>query len=396
MSGISLIQFEDKDGHILSDVLQVPNSIEVLHLKSLINTSQDLYLNGSLIFGTLENALKQNQIDNLEEIKKIRLSQDLPSSKPAFYCSSAFSGHEGPVLATKYCKSILVTTGGDKTVRFWDLITKTQIKVVQKHNHWVVCVDSNNEYIVSGGMDGLVNIYDYKGNHIRTLTRHKDGISAIKITNNKIISCSRDATCIVWDLNGNILFSWNHSKAIKSLCVFGDFILTGGSDNKLRVYKEDKKIFSYFCDLVGHNSQINCIEAKGDFIISGDDNGQIIIWKNFKVHKRLNHKKEIISLCFNPNELSFASGSFDKKVCLWSLETGEILGTYYHVNLVYKVKVYNDMIISSSKDKTIKMYKISSGKIVSNLVCEDEIYDFDYFDGRLVCGCKNNKVYFFD
>jgi ribosome assembly protein 4 len=392
MSQISLVQFEDENGNRLSEVLQVPNEIELDQLKSLINTQQDLFINGNLIVNSLQNALLTSQLENVEEIKKIRLCQDLPSAKPAFYCSSVYSGHEGPVLVTMFTKDILVTAGGDKTVRFWDLITKTQFKVVQKHTHWVLCLDHNDDYVVSGGMDGLINIYDHKGNHIRTLSRHKDGISILKISNNRIISCSRDCTCIIWNFEGEILSTWNHSKPIKSLCVTGDLIMTGGTDNSIRIYKDLK----YVCNLSGHASQVNCIQASGKYIISGDDNGQIIIWKDLQLFRRLSHKKEVISLSFNPNGMSFASASFDKTVKLWNIETGENMCTYFHVNLVYKVKVYNDMIISCSKDKTVKIFKISKKKVVSDLVCDDEVYDFDYSNNHLVCGSRNNKVYFFN
>ncbi|ELA41805.1 uncharacterized protein VICG_01157 [Vittaforma corneae ATCC 50505] len=124
---LSLIQFEDQDGKKISEVLQVPNSIDVHQLRSLINTAQDLFINGNIITNSLENCLTTSQLQNVEEIKKIRLSQDFPSAKPAFYCSSTYSGHQGPVLCTRFANGIVVTTGGDKTVRFWDLLTRTTV-----------------------------------------------------------------------------------------------------------------------------------------------------------------------------------------------------------------------------------------------------------------------------
>lgn len=392
MSTLSLIQFEDQDGNKISEVLQVPNSIEVDQLKSLVGTTLDLFINGNLITNSLDKSLSTSQLQNVEEIKKIKLAQDLPTSKPAFYCSSTYSGHQGPVLCTRFANDIAVTTGGDKTIRFWDLLTKTQFKIAEKHTHWVLCTDFNNEIVVSGGMDGLVNIYNHKGEHIRTLSKHKNGISAIKIHKDKIISCSRDSTCVVWNFDGTISATWNHSKAIKSLCAYENIIITGSIDGRIMVYKDNK----HYCDLSGHTAQINCIEAYKNYIITGDDNGQIILWKDFQVYKRFQHKREVISLSFNPNGLSFGSASFDKTVKLWSIETGEKLCEYFHVNFVYKIKVYNDLIISCSKDKTIKMFKISRKKVISDLVCEDEVYDFDYKDGKLICGSKNNKVYFFN
>ncbi len=389
---ISLIQFENKDGEKISDVLQVPNTISLEQLKLLVNTSQDLYFEERQITTTLENVLTKEQINDHENIKKITLEKNIPAAKPAFYCSSIYSGHQGPVLVTKFGKDILVTAGGDKTVRFWDLITKTQFKIVEKHLHWVLCLDINDNYVVSGGMDNLVNIYDLKGNHIKTFRKHRGGVIGVKFYEDKIVSISRDGTCIVWKMNGEMFKSWCHSKPIKALCVSEEYIITGGMDNKIFVYKNCE----FLCELKGHISQINCIEKKNDYIISGDDLGNIIIWKDFKIYKRLNHKREVISISIAKNGLFFASGSFDKTVKLWNILTGELLENYFHVNYVYKVQLENDLIISCSKDKTIRMFKISQKKCISDLVCKDEIYDFDYNGKILVCGVKNNEVCFFN
>lgn len=386
------MQFEDQDGKQLSEVLQVPSTITLDQLKSLVKTTQDLYLNGMLISVSLEASLTPAQLQNIEEIKKIKLAEDLPSAKPAFYCSSTYSGHQGPVLCVRIGKEIAITTGGDKTVRFWDLLTKTQFKIVEKHNHWVVCVDMNETYVVSGGLDGLINVFDHQGNHIRTLNRHRDGILAVKIDGDRIFSTSRDATCIVWNLDGSIVTVWNHTKAVKSLCVHENMIVIGCTDGRIAVYKNLK----YYCDLKGHTTQINSIECHRSFIVTADDNGQIILWKDLQPWKRFQHKREVLSVCFSPNGQTFASGSFDRTVKLWSVETGEKVCEYFHVNFVYKVKVYSDLIISCSKDRTVKMYKISSKKVVSDLVCDSEVYDFDYRDGRLICGTKSNKVSFFN
>lgn len=392
MAELSLVQFENKDGSPISEVLQVPNSIELEHLRSLISTTQDLYVNGVLLRSSLEEALTREQRSDTELIKRITLSDELLAAQPALYCSSAFSGHEGPVLAVKYAKNIAVSAGGDKTVRFWDLITKTQYKIVSKHNHWVLCIDSNDELVVSGGMDGFLNIYDLKGSHLKTLARHRNAITAVKLHDNHIISISRDNACFVWNMDGSIHTSWSHSKPLRALGASGEYILTAGADQTIKVYKQ----YKHCCELRGHSAPVNCLQMYGPYVVSGDDSGQIIVWKNFSVHKRLAHKREVLSLSINPNGLSFASCSFDKAVKLWALDSGTLLATYYHVGPVYKVTVYNDLIVSCSKDKTVKMFRISQNKLLSDLVCDDEVYDFDYRDGHMLCGSRSNKLFFFD
>lgn len=388
----SLIQFVDKNGNVISDVVQTPNKISLEQLKSLVNTTQDLYFEGKQILNTLESVFTESQVRDQETIKKIRIGEYIPAAHPALYCSGTYSGHEGPVLVTKFGKDILVTCGGDRTVRFWDLITKTQFKIQKKHDHWVLCADINDSYVVSGGMDKNINLYDHQGNHIRKLARHKGGVVAVKFHQDKIVSISRDGSCIVWNMTGEIHKTWAHTKAIKALCVSGEYIITGGIDHKIFVYKD----YEFNMELKGHMAQINCIEKHGNYIVSGDDSGTIIIWKDYKLHKRLCHKREVISVSIGPNGCYFASGSFDKTVKLWNIESGELLDNYYHVNHVYKVVVKQDLIISCSKDKTIRMFRISKKKCVSDLVCKDEIYDFDFNGTTLVCGVKNNEVCFYN
>ncbi|ORD92838.1 hypothetical protein HERIO_2614 [Hepatospora eriocheir] len=56
---------------------------------------------------------------------------------------------------------------------------------------------------------------------------------------------------------------------------------------------------------------------------------------------------------------------------------------------------YDDLIISCSKDKMIRMFKVSKNKVISDLSVDDEIYDFDYSFNLLITGLKNSKVNFF-
>ena len=391
MSAVSLVQFEDEDGQPVSSIIQVPNQIESTGLKSIINTTCDLYFNGRLISSTLEDALSEEQRDDTEDVKKIRLCKEMPASQPALYCASTYSGHEGPVLAVKLLDSLLITTGGDKTVRFWDMLTRTQKKIEQKHSHWVLCVDADDGMVVTGGMDKLVNLFDYEGNHLKSLGGHRDGVVGVRMVENKIISCGRDGICIVWNRDGSMAASWAHKSSIKSMGVDGSIIITGDKTGRIKVYKN----MEYMCDLKGHSSQVNAVEVAGRYVVSGDDSGLVIVWRDWQPFRRIMHKGEVISLSISQNKQYFASGSFDRSVALWSLETGDKLGGYFHLGPVYRVKILSDLVMSASRDRTLKAYKVSACKVVSNLVADDEVYDFDYRDGVIVCGCRNGKVHFF-
>ncbi|ORD95537.1 NLE1 [Hepatospora eriocheir] len=134
-----------------------------------------------------------------------------------------------------------------------------------------------------------------------------------------------------------------------------------------------------------------------NYLISGDDDGNLIVFNliDFSICYRLKHKREVISISISPDELSFATGGFDKTVQIWNLSKGSNLGKYFHVGPVYKIMYYDDLIISCSKDKMIRMFKVSKNKVISDLSVDDEIYDFDYSCNLLITGLKNSKVNFF-
>lgn len=388
-----LVEFEDQEGRRVSDRLQIPVQILRAQLQSLANTQQSLYINGLPVLDTLEETLRAQNISSAEDVIKIRLSADEPATQAATYCSSAFSGHEGPVLCVK-CSGIVVTGGGDSTVRFWDLRTKTQSKIVKRHSHWVQALDisPDGRHVVSGALDGSINLYSADGEFIRGFSGHRQGVVALMFHNEAIVSGSRDCSVTVWSLEGRVLLSYAHEKAVTCIAAGKDYIASGSKDGKIKVYKDMR----FEGELRGHPAGINCLDAGGEYMVSGCDGGDVIIWKRFALYKRMKHKAEVISVSVSSNGLFCASGSFDKSVRIWSMDSGQLLHHYTHIDFVYKVRMMNDLVVSSSKDKTVKMFRMSKRKVVSELVCDDEVYCFDMRDDVLVCGTRSNKVYFFN
>ncbi|KAM0672572.1 WD40 domain-containing protein [Ordospora colligata] len=387
-----LVEFEDEEGRSVSDRLHVPVSILRTQLQALANTQLSLYVNGQPLLESLDETLKVVGILSAEEIVKIRMCEDEPAAQAAFHCSSSFSGHEGPVLCVKYA-DVIATGGGDSTVRFWDPQTKTQSKIVKQHDHWVQCLDvsADGKYVASGALDGGICLYTADGEYVRSFPKHKKGVVVVKFYNGNLVTGSRDNAVIVWDLSGKVLASYAHSMAVTCICTGNDYLASGGKDARIKVYKNMK----FFDELRGHAHGINAIDCNGIYMVSGCDGGEVIVWKDFVLCRRMKHKAEVISVSISSNRLYIASGSFDKTVKIWSLDTGQMMHSYSHVDFVYKVKMMNDLVASCSKDKMVKMFRMSKKKVVSEFVCDSEVYCFDVKDGELVCGTKSNRVYFF-
>lgn len=400
-----LIKLENIEDNVTNEeITQVPSNITSSQLKSLYNLNNAcfLYVNGNMIVNTLEECLKNNL--DAESVKVIKVTNE-KSSAPASYCSSVVSGHNGSVLkCLLFNKNTLVTAGADKTVRFWDCLTKTQFEVHQIHSHWVMVLCELDDYIISGGMDSIIGIFNKEGKHIKNISKQKKGIvKLIKYENNKFIAGARDGSVVGYEIeNGDahILFKYQHKDAVSDIAIYGNILCSASIKGIVKVFEFINRDVKYLCDLNDNSIRVNCIAINKDVIITGDDLGNVTAYdrnNKLKVKYRLKHKREMMCICIDPNNINFITGSFDKTVKGWNLITGECLFTIYHVQEVYTAKYLNDLVISAGKDKLIKTYRPSTREHLNPFVAGDEIYDIATDGkGKVVGIGKDSNVYFYN
>jgi WD40 repeat protein len=88
------------------------------------------------------------------------------------------------------------------------------------------------------------------------------------------------------------------------------------------------------------------------------------------IRQLLGHTKEIYSVAYSSDGLSAVSGSKDKTIRLWNIESGETIKMFQgHMHGVTSVAFSsnNKQIISGSYDNTVHLWNIDSGKIVKIL-----------------------------
>lgn len=389
MSSNILIQFIDEPS---SDPIQVPSTITLLNLHSILGSSPSLFIHGQPILTTLCDTLSSL---NFSHEHVVPITSVYTSAQPATFCSSSFSGHSAAVLGVRLHNNKLISVGGDSTVRFWDVITKTQYKIQNVNTHWVMAVDCNNEHVTCCSMDGNVSLFSWNGDFIKHLGVHKKGATHIKMNGENVVSAGRDGMVSVWGLNSVCLFSYKHDGPVDDLIVVGEYIVSCGRDVRIKIYKN----MVFIRELSAHSKRINSIKMNSKILVSGGDDCHVFIYdveNGFKVLKELHHKHVVCGVDISENNLYVASCSFDMTVRLWDVKTGNLLSSYFHVSSVYKVKFKNNLLISYGKDKLIKSFCTNKRAVVSELLCGDEIFDVDIADKCMVAGCRDGKVYFFN
>ena len=82
------------------------------------------------------------------------------------------------------------------------------------------------------------------------------------------------------------------------------------------------------------------------------------------------HESEVYSVGFSPDGKQLASGSFDKTIKIWDVTTGKVLNTLKgHEGEVRSVGFSPDgkKLASGSNDKTIKIWDVTTGKVLNTL-----------------------------
>ena len=201
--------------------------------------------------------------------------------------------------------------------------------------------------------DNLLKIYDLENNHIKMLEGHTDFIMSITIKNNLILTSSKDNTIRIWKI-------FDQSENIKCIGV-----------------------------LRGHSESVNCVDIhikknKENIIVSGCKDGSVKLW-NFNITENIElnedddniieineslaskviHDDEVNAIKFAPNGKMFASGSYDKTIKLYELNS-----TNNNFNLIQTLpghkkgvtdisfSPYAKILASCGTDKLIKMWNL--------------------------------------
>src|SRR5258706_7749810 len=86
--------------------------------------------------------------------------------------------------------------------------------------------------------------------------------------------------------------------------------------------------------------------------------------------KWIGHAEGIMCMSYSPNGLQIISGSFDKTIWIWDVETGAAVGNPLegHTSEVFSVAYSPDgrHIVSGSFDKTIRIWDAETGAAVGN------------------------------
>lgn len=202
----------------------------------------------------------------------------------------------------------------------------------------------DEKLIISGGGDKLVKIWDVAtGKELKRLAGHEDDISAVSFSPDGRYALSaggrswskKDCTIRLWDVStGKEIRKFEgHTEAIFSAAFSpdGKQIVSGGLDRTIRLWDvasgREIKLFT------GHEGTISSVvfSKNGKMILSACGDYSIRLWDiatGKEIRKFVGHSAWVNSAAFSADNKRIISGGFDATTRIWDVASGSELARF--------------------------------------------------------------------
>ncbi|XP_059061403.1 U3 small nucleolar RNA-associated protein 15 homolog [Achroia grisella] len=243
-------------------------------------------------------------------------------------------------------------------VQIYDPITKVVAKNISKFVQAAYggCFKNDGRLLVAGSEEAVVKLFDVQSkNVLRVFTGHTGPVHRTFFTKDqvKVASFSDDKSVCLWDIatEEKITSFADHTDYIRAGAtspISPDLILSGSYDNTVKLYDCRTNEPSL---TVNHGSPVESIlflPSGGIFISAGGT--EIKVWDIFNGGKLLGsisqHHKTVTTLCLASNNSRLMSASLDRHVKIYDISTFKVVHNINYPNAVLSMAI-------SEKDDTL-------------------------------------------
>jgi WD40 repeat protein len=218
------------------------------------------------------------------------------------------------------------------------------------------------------------------------LKGHTGRFTAIAQCGGWVCSGSWDGSIRVWNMTGKAtqvperkLLPDGCSDSVLTIAVWDGHLISGHYSGRLMVWNVETGA----CVTVFKSSSGNFLSLAvcGSHLVSGSGEGHVEVWAMSatapwtceRTRTLLGHTDYVWSLVGWKDKL--LSGSKDKTIRVWDMETGEHTATLTgHNGAVYALAVHENRLFSSSHDRTIRMWALGTWAMLRTVACAQEQY----------------------
>lgn len=262
-------------------------------------------------------------------------------------------GNSRPVrsLAFTSDSQFLVSGGVDKTIKIWNVETRSLVRTLSPspaQEVGTVALSSDGQTLASGCIDGTVRLWHWKtGKLLYTLTGHSNIVTSVAFSpdGQTLASGSGDKTIRLWNVNdGSLrqtittqqfietlafnpaddmlasagiemsvdLWDWRTGKLVRSLGRYAGVIYAIAFSPNGQSLAFSPDAYAGDTPATDRNQERNTLRL---WNLQGQQIGQVL----------RGHSDYIDAVAFSPSGQTLISGSFDKTVKIWNVQTGALI-----------------------------------------------------------------------
>lgn len=321
------------------------------------------------------------------------------------------SGHKLPVSKVRFHPqyTVLATASDDMTVKVWDSESGDFERTLKGHTKTVhdLAFDAKGSVLVTCAADLTLKVWDVADEYkcVRTLHGHDHCVSSVSfLGSDKLVSASRDKTIRIWELSTGFCIKTitGHAEWVRSVNVSEDsrLLCTGSNDQSVRVW--DASSGESKSDMRGHDNVVEtakfapvnayaCLRRLAGLPVAAAAAAPL---------KAIDNEKEAATTNGNTNMPGqfVVSASRDKTLKLWDVTSGQVLHTFVgHDNWVRDFVFHpsGKTLISVSDDKTMRVWDLATGRCSKTIEASEHFttcIDFSVVSPLVATGSVDTQV----
>ncbi|KAL6822553.1 hypothetical protein V8C40DRAFT_249898 [Trichoderma camerunense] len=249
---------------------------------------------------------------------------------------------------------------------------------------------------VEAGWDACLQILEGHSDEVNSVVFSPDG--------QRLASGSSDGTIKIWDVNSGSCQTLECYDSVSSIVFSPDGQqLASGFPDGVKVWDIKGSSF-YLQTSKSFNHDVYSVNfSRNGRLAFGLSNGIVGVWdmKSTYLQTFNGHKKPVLSVVFSPDNQLLASGSVDKTIKVWDVNSGACLQTLERHNGWIKSVIFcpnGHRLISGSSDGTITVWDVASGVCLQTFEDYENPVNSVVFlpDGQLASGSDDGIVRVWD